>query len=77
MEYLRRKNGKTAEFLARNSHVLVMKNQEREKRKIPHRQGIHEELMEVWEVKRTSGGKIAARLTENVYGVLISLSVFL
>lgn len=54
-----------------------MKKKEREKIKSHTSQGIHEELMEVWEVKRTSGGKIAARLTENVYGVLISLSVFL
>lgn len=59
------------------SPVLGMKKQEREKIKSHTSQGIHEELMEVWEVKRTSGGKIAARLTENVYGVLISLSVFL
>ena len=28
---------------------LGVKNQDREKRKIPHRQGIHEELLEVWE----------------------------
>ena len=43
-------SGRTAEFLARNSHVLEVKNQDREKRKIPHRQGIHEELMAMWEV---------------------------
>jgi len=49
MEHLRRKNGKTAEFLAWKSPCSLAKNQDREKRKFPHRQGIHNELMELWE----------------------------
>ena len=42
-------SGKTAEFLARKAYVLRGEKQDREKRKIPHRQGIREELLEVWE----------------------------
>jgi len=42
MEYLRKKNGKTAEFLARKADVLGVKNLERDKTKIPHYQGINE-----------------------------------
>ena len=49
MEHLRWKSGKTAEFLARKAYVLRGEKQDREKRKIPHRQGIREELLEVWE----------------------------
>ena len=49
MEHLRWKSGKIAEFLARKAYVLRGEKQDREKRKIPHRQGIREELLEVWE----------------------------
>ena len=40
---------KQRSFLQGLSPVLGVKNQEREKTKIPHRQGIREELLEVWE----------------------------
>ena len=36
-------------FLHVKAYIHEVKNQDREKRKIPHRQGIHEELLEVWE----------------------------
>ena len=38
MEHLRWKSGKTAEFLARKAYVLRGEKQDRDKRKIPHRQ---------------------------------------
>ena len=40
---------KQRNFLQGKPMFLGVKNQDREKRKIPHRQGIHEELLEVWE----------------------------
>lgn len=40
---------KQRSFLQGLSPVLRVKNQDREKRKIPHRQGSREEFMEVWE----------------------------
>lgn len=36
-------------FLHVKAYIHEVKNQDREKRKIPHRQGIREEFMEVWE----------------------------
>ena len=40
---------KQRSFLRGRAFVHRVKNQERRKIKIPYRQGIHEELMEVWE----------------------------
>ena len=53
MEHLRSIYGgireKQRSFLRGRAFVHRVKNQERRKIKIPYRQGIHEELMEVWE----------------------------
>jgi hypothetical protein len=40
---------KQRSFLQGKPMFLGVKNQEREKRKIPHHQGIRKELMKVWE----------------------------